>query len=179
MNKVIIPFITQTRLTPFQGHLTLEFPCVSRSLLWIESASHNTASTDIEEEAVGAGTQTSADGANKSRWFVVTSIWIFKYLTEQISRQPGDNFLCTEIPDSGKAASLRAHFLKSGPVNFYPSKTLPAITATVADKFNFSTRATGSFFLALFDYTVWGSDYLPSVLMAAPTWTQHYHHNYF
>lgn len=39
----------------------------------------------------------SANGANKSRRFVVTSIWKFKYLTEQISGHPGENVLCPEI----------------------------------------------------------------------------------
>lgn len=65
---VIIPSITQTRITPFQGHLTLKFPCANRSLLRLESVSHNTATADIEEEAAGAALrrapveQTKVDG---------------------------------------------------------------------------------------------------------------------
>lgn len=48
----------------------------------------------------------------------------------------------------------------------------------VADKLNFSMRLTGSFFLALLDYSTRSSDYLPSVLMAAAILTAYYHHNY-
>lgn len=54
MNTVIFPSITSTRMTRFQGRRTLGFPCANHSPLWIESVSHNTTATDIEEEAAGA-----------------------------------------------------------------------------------------------------------------------------
>lgn len=61
-------------------------------------------------------TEMSANGANRLRWSVVTSIWKFKYLTAQISGHLKDNFLCTEILfflDSRKTAHLKTHFEQS------------------------------------------------------------------
>lgn len=97
MNLLIIASITWTRMTPFHGRLTPKFPCANRSRLRIERVSYNTTASDSGGGRSRRGTETGANGANRRRWFVVTSIWKLKYLTEQISERPGDNFLCAEM----------------------------------------------------------------------------------
>lgn len=96
---VIIPSVTQTRMTPLQGHLTLKFLCANRSLLRIESVSRNTTATDIEGGSSRSSIENGTNGANKSRSFVATSILLFKYLTEQISAHLGDIFPFSRQPD--------------------------------------------------------------------------------
>ena len=177
---VIIPSTTQTRMTPFRGHLTLKFPFSNCSLLWIELVSNNTTTTGTEEGRSRRGTETSASGARESRWFVVTSIWIFKYLTEQISRRPGDTSPRTQVPFLTARRQPASKPILKRARQFVPFKDTSSHFRYSGRQIKFLHEGQlALFFPALFDFTVWSSDYLPSVLMAAPTWTQHYHHNYF
>lgn len=153
--------MTQISLAPFEGHLTLKLPCSNSSHVWIKSQRQ---CHRIWWGKTRCSTEMSASGA-KSRWFVVTSIWEFKYLMDQLSGHLRANFLCTAIPFSRpQEASQPSNPFWTKSVDSCLLKTHPAIKPTMAHKLKFSERATGSIVFSRFDGAAWGADYLPSVL---------------
>lgn len=171
-----------SNVIPHHGLLTPQIPARKpHSSLYPVGLSHRILATDIGKEGSRRGAQTRASEANKSRRLVVTSISIFKYLTEQISGCLRDDSCCSEIPflAAGRQPASMPIFWWGNLSDFCLSKTLAPVPDAAADKLNRSAKASGSVFPAPVDEAERSSDYLPSVLMAAWTWTQHYHHNYF
>lgn len=109
-------------------HHSLQTPQIPtskpHSSLYPVSLSHRILATDIGKEGSRCGAQTRASEANKSRRLVVTSISIFKYLTEQISGCLRDDSCCSEIPflAAGRQLAFMPIFSVREPVRFLPFK---------------------------------------------------------